>query len=70
MFQILCPVIINILLALSMVAHTVISAGGRLGRRIIAQSHLGHIVRPCLKNRRLWTLDLGQIQQCCWTWVT
>jgi hypothetical protein len=19
---------------------------------------------------RRWTLDLGQIQQCCWTWVT
>jgi hypothetical protein len=18
----------------------------------------------------MWTLDLGQIQQCCWTWVT
>jgi hypothetical protein len=18
----------------------------------------------------MWTLDLGQIQQCCWTWIT
>jgi hypothetical protein len=37
---------------------------------ILSEVSQGQKTKKLYVLPHMWTLDLGQIQQCCWTWVT